>query len=89
MNKHNTNNVLRAIHEGNLQNAIDLLASIPYNHKRYALLYHQITMEILLGVQNIGPINSDIWQSFQALPYPYVFTWKYIRKLKGGVIKDE
>lgn len=61
----------------------------PYSNKLNIHYQRNLQMELLLGVQNIGPINSDIWQSFQALPYPYVFTWKHIRKLKGGVIKDE
>lgn len=88
MNKHNTNNVFFEIHSGNLQNAIDLLSKIPYNHKRYAVLYHQITMELFLGAQYIGPNSEEIVEAFKRLPYPYEFSWKRIRTLKGGVIRE-
>lgn len=88
MNKYNTSKILEAIADGDIYMSIQLLKDIPNNHVRYAYLYHSIVHNMYLSQQNIGPLNDYIVREFNELKFPYVFTYRHLRKLKGGVINE-
>lgn len=87
-NPYNTSEIFIAISIGNYDTAIMLLSRIPCNHKRYAYLYNRLAVSMLRDVQEIGVFNDRIYRSFTLLKEPYEFTYKHIRKLKGGVINE-
>lgn len=86
-NPYNTTEISLAILEGNYRLAIYLLSRMPFNHKRYAYLYNRIATAMLADSQTIGAFTDDIYRAFLMLKQPYIFTYKYLRTQKGGVIK--
>lgn len=86
-NLHNTTNVSLALVDGDFYTAIELLQRIPCNHVRYAYLYFLITKNMLTSERNIGHVNDEIYNMYLELPFPYEYTFKHLKKRKGGVIK--